>query len=107
MKAVPKGVGVYRPRRMAEYTATCWLGPEVGADIEYMAKRFGWRVLGVNETPSKVGGNTRISMRILGRSRKVYVVRPGDWVIALGANGSIRVESSAEKFYETYERADK
>lgn len=81
----PEGVKMVRPVGIVSFEATRWTSTEAGEAIDWMAARFGWRV-----------GHVGTELRIHGRNGKRYPVKEGNWVIALGTNGSIRVCSDKQ-----------
>lgn len=87
------------PAKIAVFHAVRWDGKEPGEELRWMADEFGWRIKGV--FPAMIRGRERDSLLIVGRSRKQYRALPGDWIVALGANGSIRVCSDST-FREDY-----
>lgn len=92
----PEGVKVVVPVNTAEFHARQWDCTDAGfMDIDWMANQFGW-VLRIANDPTV--------LHINGRNRKKYTVKQTDWVIALGANGSIRV-CSDRQYRQDYREA--
>jgi hypothetical protein len=91
----PETVRVVTPVNVAEFHAVQWDGDPFPGII-WLADRFGWRF-------RKHAGHPN-TLVIYGRNGKRYTVPPGEWVIALGTNGSIRVCTDRE-FRKDYREA--
>ena len=87
----PDGVVDVQPKTVATYTAMCWIGDAADPALLWMAERYGWKILGMSHSPNK--GSRLI---LVGKNNKRYYVRYGDYIIALGANGSLRVATPKE-----------
>ena len=64
-----------------------------------MAERYGWKILGMRDSIRK--GR---ALLIVGKNHKRYLVSHGDYIIALGANGSLRV-ATLKEFDRDYREA--
>lgn len=80
-----------QPKAVATFTALRWIGDEEDPTLLWMMERFGWKSLGMKDTIRK----GRVLM-LQGKNLKRYPVAFGDYVIALGAGGSMRVASQRE-----------
>lgn len=78
----PEGIRLVAPVNVAEFHATKWNGEDDTPALEWLADRFGW-------TLKPLEGKIIIT----GRHHKRVPLTPGNWVVALGANGSVRVVS--------------
>lgn len=87
----PEGLVEVQPKAIATYTALCWIGDEEDPALIWMAERFNWQIAGMRDSIRK--GRC---LMIIGRNMKRYLVSNGEYVIALGANGSLRVCSRKE-----------
>lgn len=90
------------PVNTAEFVAVRWLADGFGKSdgaIAWMGERYGWTVRFEHKSHEDL-------LFIYGRNRKKYTVRKGDWVIALGTNGSLRV-CSDRQFKQDYREASK
>lgn len=96
MTGMPSGVCKVRPVNTVDFHATQWNGLAI-TDIEWMAATFGWKF--------KYGVEDPTTLVINGRNGRRYSVRPGQWVVALGTNGSLRV-CSDRTFQRDYRKAD-
>lgn len=74
------------PRNVAKFHAVYWNGDPEDAGLAWMVQQFGWRKGSCFTKDGKASAIT-----IYGRHGKRYVVQRGWWVVALGANGSLRV----------------
>lgn len=88
-----------QPTNIATFAATQWQGEDADPCLEWMANEFGWTLKGVRT--STIRGKEVPHLFIIGRSKKQYRVHPGEWVVALGASGSIRVCSDTQ-FQQDY-----
>lgn len=99
----PANVRPVQPVNTATFYACLWNGhARSTSDIRWMAEEFGWKVNG--EITKQVRGRNQRALLITARNRKQYTLLVGDWVIALGANGSIRV-CSDKQFRQDYKEA--
>lgn len=84
----PPSIKRVTPTNIAAFLALRWEdNAACNDDLEWMVAEFGWRHGGVSSTGRLV---------LFGRAGKRYVVKPGEWIIALGANGSLRVVSDRQ-----------
>lgn len=93
----PAAVVAVQPINTATFYAVRWQDNDDGrsaAAIHWMADEFGWKVHGVMSVA--IRGRMRRALLIVGRNRKQYRALHGDWIIALGANGSIRICSDKQ-----------
>lgn len=94
----PDGVRIVVPTNVSQFHAARWFNIEYdSAAVKWMADQFGWRI-------SNSVGNEPNTLAIYGRNGKRYKVKPGEWVIALGTNGSIRV-CSDKQYRQDYREA--
>lgn len=90
-----EAVKTVQPVNISTFYALRWHGEEKdGEALEWMAGQYGWIIM-----PSSPFARDDSSLRLIGRNRKRYSVKPGEWIIALGPNGSLRVCS--DKQYKT------
>lgn len=80
-----------QPKAIATYTALCWIGDEQDPALLWMAERYNWLLSGMRDSVRK--GRCLV---IVGKNKKRYLVGHGDYIIALGANGSLRVATRRE-----------
>lgn len=59
-----------------------------------MADQFGWKV-GRSDLFRRTDGEA-VGLVLYGRNGRRYTVKDGEWVIALGSNGSLRVTSDRQ-----------
>lgn len=92
------------PTNVAEFLALRWEeSEEAKASLLGMAARYGWTL--VAEPAIQRRGKRHRGITILGRNRKRYTIISGEWIIALGANGSIRV-CSDKKYRQDYREVE-
>ena len=94
----PDGIISIEPKAVATYTAMCWIGDEKDPALVWMAERYGWKIDGM-----KASARGRCLI-IVGKNNKRYRVSHGDYIIALGANGSLRV-ATVKEFDRDYREA--
>lgn len=89
------------PVKVATFKAVRWYGDDENTIplVETLAEQYGWKVNGV--LPVTVRGRRRYALTVTGRNRKQYRALKGDWIIALGQNGSIRI-CSDKQFRQDY-----
>lgn len=79
---LPDGLVLVQPRRIAKFHAVRLIDNTSISPINWMARQFGWKVVEREDLDVLI---------IHGRNHKRYVVKYGEWVVALGTNGSLRV----------------
>ncbi len=90
-----------QPKAISTFAALCWLGDEQDEALIWMAERFGWKINGVRNSVRK-----GLALEIIGKNHKRYLIKSGEYVVALGANGSLRV-CTAKEFQTDYRKARK
>jgi hypothetical protein len=95
----PDGIISVEPKAVATYTAMCWIGDDKDPALLWMAERYGWKIAGMRDSLRK--GR---ALMIVGKNNKRYLVAHGDYIIALGANGSLRV-ATVKEFDSDYREA--
>lgn len=95
----PDGIVEIQPKAVATYTAMCWIGDEKDPALVWMAERYNWRIDGMRDSIRK--GRC---LMITGKNNKRYLVAHGEYIIALGANGSLRV-ATVKEFDRDYREA--
>lgn len=96
----PEEVLLVRPVNVATFHATRWTGDDPDTDVAWMAEQFGWKVNGVFSRTTA----TSPYLLITGRNRTQYRVKMGEWIIALGTNGSLRIVTDRQ-FKRDYREA--
>lgn len=87
MADLPAGVARVVPANVAPFTALQWLPDGRALDsLIWMGDQFGWSVSLLSSGQAYINA----------RHTKKYRVRPGQWVIAVGTNGSLRVCTDRE-----------
>lgn len=97
MSEVPEGIIQVRPIKIAEFHAVRWIGDFDDPAVIWLATRFGWKL--------ERSTRKRAALSIRGRNLKRYDVRSGDWIIALGTNGSVAIMSD-QVFHRTYREVE-
>lgn len=91
------------PAKTATFQAIRWDGEyHPGHAVFLLAEQHGWRVNGI--FPATVRGQRRSTLVITNRRKKQYRALKGDWIIALGPSGAMRV-CSDHAFQQDYRTA--
>lgn len=79
-----------QPTNISTFSAFKWIGDPDDEALLWMAERFGWVLGGLTDT------RRGRALVIKSRSKKRYTIQNGEWIIALGASGSLRVVSDRQ-----------
>lgn len=103
----PAAIVEVQPTKIATFTAVQYdtmFSQEGNAALAWMAERFGWELKG--ETTVYRGGKKFPALLLVGKNKHRYKVTDGDWVIALGSNGSLRVVSD-KQYRQDYKKVER
>lgn len=89
MSRPPEIVSI-QPTAIATFSALRWVGDPDDEALAWMAEQYGWKITGMRDTRK---GRALV---VIGKNSKRYTIGNGEWVIALGSNGSMTVISDRQ-----------